>query len=446
MEIQRSEDILIFNGLTPTVTKMNRAYVAIADFMKKKQEIDISDRFNFIAFQENGPTYLDQFSFEPQLILNTIKSLENDIVRANLAGGIFVAITFIIDVFKKISEKVFRLILLADKGSHKIPFHFLPVLEDLIEKVKDMPFFIDVILVNVEDVQEGQKLEGLVKKTGGKFFNLEKIKDLGPVLSELSEKKSIKIPAFYEKRKQPIIPEENKPFYANLGDEPLNVAEIGTCAICFQRDDTNLVQCPSCETIAHKKCWAQWAKTSNIGIFNVFRCHNCFNILKLDAKYVSGVYEEREPTEEELKKIKRRDMVDYLREQEAKAKPKIVQVQDPMAIEPDDLVEIESDDITEVDTTEGGPEIIEVIDGEAAINVEDYIKVIDEVEDVSDVEVINSNEVAEPIQRVKPTQIVEPIRRVRRNDQKIKIVICPNCSKITTSMKKTCPGCGFALF
>ena len=128
MEITRSEDCLIFNGLTPKITKISRAYEAIATFMRKKQAIDMSDRFNFISFQENGPSYLDHFTFEPELILNTLKSLERNFVRANIAGGIFVAITFIIDVFKKISEKVFRLIILADDGSHKIPFHYLPVL------------------------------------------------------------------------------------------------------------------------------------------------------------------------------------------------------------------------------------------------------------------------------------------------------------------------------
>jgi len=383
LEIQRSEDCLIFNGLTPKITKMSRAYDAIAGFMRNKQATDVSDRFNFISFQENGPSYLDQFTFEPELILKTLKSLERKTVRANLAGGIFVAITFIIDVYKRISEKVFRLIILADDGSHKIPFHYLPVLEDLIEKVKDMPFFIDVIRVNAEDIQEGQKLAGLVKKTNGKFYDLEKIKELGSVLSSLSEKKYIKIPAFYEKKKQSIIPEENKPFYANLGDDPPKVKGIGTCAICFQRDDTGLVQCPSCETIAHEKCWAQWAKTSNIGIFYVFRCHNCFNLLKLDKQYVFEIHSGKEPTKDEIKQIKRRDMVQILREKEAMEKPKVVQVSDPLAIDPTNIEEIKTE-----------PEKIEK----------------------------------------------------KREGPKIKVLICPSCSKITTSVKKSCPGCGYPLF
>lgn len=380
MEITRSEDCLIFNGLTPKITKVSRAYEAIATFMKKKQSIDISDRFNFISFQENGPSYLDHFTFEPELILNTLKSLGRKNVRANIAGGIFVAITFIIDVYKRISEKVFRLIILADDGSHKIPFNYLPVLEDLIEKVKDMPFFIDIIRVNAEDIQEGHKMAGLVKKTNGKFFDIEKIKELGQVFTALSEKKHIKIPAHYEKKKQAFIPEENKPFYANLADVPSNVEGIGTCAICFQRDDLGLVRCPSCDTVAHEKCWAQWAKTSNIGIFYVFRCHNCFNILKLDKQFVFDIHQGKEPTKEEIRQIKRRDMVNYLREQEAKEKPKIVQVSDPLAIDPTTVEEVEK----------------------------------------------------------KPEK--------KREGPKIKVIICPSCSKITTSVKQTCSGCGYPLF
>ena len=380
MEITRSEDVLIFNGLTPKLTKMSRVYEALADFMSKKQASDMSDRFNFISFQEHGPSYLDHFTFDPEIVLKSLKSFEGNAVRANLAGGIFVAISFIIDVYKKISQKVFRLILLADDGSHLIQLHHLPLLEDLIDKVKDMPFYIDVIRINAENVEEGQKLAGLVKRTKGKFFDIEKVKELGSVLTTLSEKKYIRIPPHYQQQQKVTISEENKPFYANLADVPVKVEGIGTCAICFQRDDSGIVQCPACEIIAHKKCWAQWAKTSNIGISYVFRCHNCFNILKLDEQFVFDVNSGKEPTKEELKKIKRQDMVDYLRTQEAKEEPKVIQVEDPMEIDPDVLAAIES---------------------------------------------------------------IEP---KKREGPKIKVIICPNCSDITTSLKKTCPACGFALF
>ena len=383
MEITRSEDCLIFNGLTPEITKMNRVYDAIAEFMKKKQAVDLSDRFNFIIFQEDGPNYLNNFTLYPDYIINTLKSLNATITRANIAGGIFVAVTFIIEVFKKISEKVFRLIILVDEGSRRIPPQFIPVLENLIDKVKDMPFFTDIIRINDHDLQEGQTLLNLAKRCNGKLYEINRIRDLFPLLTKLSEKKYIRLPEFYFKPSTPQIPEENQPFYVNLAEAPTKVEKTSTCAICFQKDNYNVVQCPSCEILAHKTCWAQWAKTTNIGIPHVFRCHNCYNILKLDRDFVLDVQAGKIPTSEQLREIKKRDIVEYLRKLEVKQKPKIIHIPDPMAIE-----------------------------GVATEYIEE----------------IPQNNISE------------------RKKSDINVIICPNCSKITISMKKICPYCGFHLF
>ena len=105
MEVSRSEDCLIFYGLTPKKSKSSVVFEIISGFMNRKQAIDPSDRFNFIAFRDDGPNYLDNFTLDPSIVLKTMKSFDKKIARANLAGGIFVAVTFIIDVFKKISEK-----------------------------------------------------------------------------------------------------------------------------------------------------------------------------------------------------------------------------------------------------------------------------------------------------------------------------------------------------
>ncbi len=384
MEITKSEDCLIFNGLTPEITRMDRVYEAIAEFMSKKQANDPSDRFNFIVFQEDGPNYLNNFTLYPEYIIDTLKSLTATISRANVAGGIFVAVTFIIDVFKKISDKFFRLIILVDEGSRKIPPQFIPVLEDLISKVKDMPFFIDVIRINDYNLQEGEILNNLAKTCNGKLYEIHRIRDLFPLLEKLSEKKYIKIPEFYFKPSAPHIPNGNQPFYINLADAPIEVEKTSTCAICFQKDNYNIVQCPSCETLAHKTCWAQWAKTTNIGIPHVFRCHNCFNILKLDSDFVHDVQAGRIPTAEQLREVKVRNIVEYLQDLEAKQKPEIIHVPDPMAIEG-----------VATEYIEEGP-------------LEDNI--------------------------------------YERKKSDINVIICPNCSKIATSMKKICPYCGFELF
>ncbi len=332
MEIKKSEDCLIFYGFTPEVTKLKNVFNDIADFLKNKQIIDPSDRFNLILFLKDGPNYLDHFTLDPNRVLTTLKSLSKDITRPNIAGGIFIAITFIIEVYKKISEKTFRLIILLDEGAYEIPDAYLPALEELIKKVKDMPFFIDTILIGSPYSDQAQKLLKLTNLSNGELYGINNAKELAPILNGLSEKKHISEPSFIKQRLRMILP-DNETFYINLADDPKPINKVGTCSICFQRDDNHIVKCPSCDTLAHKVCWAQWAETSNIGIPYVFRCHNCFNILKFDKQYVYDVRMGNIPTITELNKIKKKNIIEYLHELEAKTVPKVIHTEDPMAVE-----------------------------------------------------------------------------------------------------------------
>lgn len=332
MEIKKSEDCLIFYGFTPEITKFRQVYDSIATFMKNKQFIDPSDRFNLILFLKDGPNYLDNFTFDPEYILSTLKSLSKDITATNIAGGIFIAITFIIEVYKKISEKIFRLIILLDEGAYEIPDDYLPALEELIKKVKDMPFFIDAVLIGSPYSDQAQKLLKLTNLSNGELYGIKNVKELEPTLNGLSEKKYISEPSFVKQRLRMILP-DNEPFYINLADDPYKVSDVATCSICFQRDNNGIVKCPSCDTVAHKVCWAQWAETSNIGITHVFRCHNCFNIIKLDKRFVHDVQVGNIPTIAELNKMKKKNIVEYLHELEAKAEPKVIHTEDPMVVE-----------------------------------------------------------------------------------------------------------------
>ncbi|MFX1371743.1 MAG: hypothetical protein ACFFCE_07770 [Promethearchaeota archaeon] len=343
LKVSKSEDCLIFYGLTPELTKFKEIYDSLSDFMKKKQANDPSDRFNLILFLPDGPNYLDHFAFDTNLILSMLKSVEKDISKANIAGGVFVATTFIIEVYKKISEKIFRLLIIIDDGAYAIPPQYLPALEELINKVKDMPFFIDVIYIGQPDYEERNRLNKLVNLTNGEFYEINTINELNPLLMELSYKKKITQPAF---GKQEIrrIPEENQMFYINLADEPERVVDVSTCSICFQQANEGIIRCPSCHTVAHEVCWAQWAQTSHIGIPHVYRCHNCFNILKLDMNYINDVLEGKIPTIAELNKMKKKDIVDYLREIEAQSTPQVVHTEDPFAAEVRAMIETKKDE------------------------------------------------------------------------------------------------------
>jgi hypothetical protein len=323
VEVKKSEDCLIFYGLTPKLTNMRQVYNSLSDFMSKKQIIDPSDRFNLIAYLRDSPNYLDHFTFDPNLILKTLKSFSRNITQADIAGGIFVAITFIIEVFKRISEKIFRLLILIDYETPEIPPQFMQVLVDLCETVKDMPFFIDVVSIDKKNVQKNWNLTKLVELTEGKFFRIERIRDFSSIVTTITEKK-------YITEKKSKILKKNQPFYINLADDLVVFDKTGVCSICFQRDDYDIVQCPSCETLAHKTCWSQWAKTSNIGIPHVFRCHNCFNILKLDKKDLLGAKVRKIPVKIKVNEVKKMDIDEYLKGLENSSTPKVIQIIDPI--------------------------------------------------------------------------------------------------------------------
>ena len=328
MEITKSEDCLIFYGLTPKISKKKLIHNGLLEFMKEKQASDPSDRFNLILFNKDGPNYLEHFTFDPNLILKTLKSLERSMVKADIASGIFVATTFIIEVFKRITEKIFRLLILIDHEIDDVPSQFMPVLENLIDKVKDLPFFIDAICLDEQYINSKPNLMNLVKKYHGEFYQVEKKKFLDIILTKVAKKKYIK--SIYGQNNL-VITEENKPFFINLADNPPNFDKIATCSICFQKDNRGLVECPACRTVTHKTCWSQWAKISSFGIPHVFRCHNCFNILKLDKTFVLDVQAGKIPKTTKVRKVEKKNIVEYLREIESKTQPKVVHTEDPFA-------------------------------------------------------------------------------------------------------------------
>ncbi|MBN1800901.1 MAG: hypothetical protein JW891_05300 [Candidatus Lokiarchaeota archaeon] len=345
----RSEDTLIFYALTPGYSpkQLNFIYNALEDFCAKKKELDRSDRFNVVLFQEDGPNYLQDFTLNPDNVLIALKSLEPMIVKANVSGGIMVAVTFIIDVYKKIPDKCFRIIVLTDDSTHEIPDIYVPVLENIIDKVKDMPLFLDVVRIQNKNSNKDGKLLDLARMTRGTMHEVNNLTELTRVFDILHHKKSFSSYSLINDGYETEIPYENFAFYRNLAENPIELRQKETCSVCFKKDKNHLVKCPSCETIAHKSCWSQWARTSNIGIFNVFRCHNCFLLIKIEEEFVQMVLSGAMPSIEEVE-IEVVDLHEYEESLETKEGPKIVQVEDPMAIfyrhNDDDIVVVKDDD------------------------------------------------------------------------------------------------------
>jgi len=345
----RSEDTLILYALTPgfyQFEEMNLIYESLQEFCDKKKAIDHSDRFNIVLFQEDGPNYLEDFTLNPENIIIALKSLEPMIVEANMSGGIMVSATFIIDVFKYIPNKCFRIIILTDNGTLEIPEIYIPVLDNIIDKIKDMPLIIDIVRIKVDKFEDDLKLSGLINKTRGHLHHVQELNELSPILSALAEKKTFSTFSLSNNDCSDEIPIENIPFYNNLAEEPKLIIDEQTCSICFKKDKNALVQCPNCEIISHKICWSLWAKNSNIGIFNIFRCHNCFQLLKLDDEFVYMVHTGQLKAIEEIK-VEVMDLHEFEETIEAQDGPKIIAVEDPLAIfkeESDNDIRIIEDD------------------------------------------------------------------------------------------------------
>ncbi|MFX1454241.1 MAG: hypothetical protein ACFFDB_02595 [Promethearchaeota archaeon] len=333
-----SEDCLILYGFSPETTKFRQVSNAISDFMKNKSEIDPSSRFNFVLYLHDGPNYLNHFTLDPDYILKTLKLLKDDIIKANTFEGIFLALSLLIENFKKTSEKLFRLLVLLDESAYKIHPDQFPVIEKLVKDVRNLPFYIDIISIETNKYEGNDTLNKIATSGNGEFYQIKDIQDLKPLLNELAIKK-FKMEYLYSRFKLKIAQKETYPFFLSLADNPKAFNEPTHCSICFQEDIEGIVQCPSCGAFAHKICWAQWAESSIVQVPHVFRCHNCFYLLKLDKVFVFNVQIGKIPPITKLDNIKKKDINDYLKELESKIEPKIIKSEDPMVAEVRSIIE-----------------------------------------------------------------------------------------------------------
>jgi hypothetical protein len=345
MDKQRSEDTLIVYGYNPKSTDTTLVLKEFAKFFARKQEIDSTDRFNFIAFNNMKPVYFENFLYDWESIINYIQTNHNTFVIPNISGALYLACTFMIDVFKIVGGKVFRVVILTDKDTPE--FNNVEVVEQLMDNIRDFPVFIDFICLNRKNPTEEQKYVNFAKKYGGIVLNVKNEKELGNAFEKLAQKK--RSPSFPKGVDQLHLESENEPFFFNLAQEPIEIEEDSAqnknlkCLICRKKGD-NLIKCPKCGTPTHPPCLAQWAKISQIGIPHVFRCVQCFNLLRLPKPFVmdvqSGAYFER------INKIQMQvnmqtqanlDMqmaihYEELRVKEQETKPQIVEADDPFAL------------------------------------------------------------------------------------------------------------------
>lgn len=346
--LTNSEDTLLFFAVSPQYTNMKNLMKEINTYIQNKRENDQTDRFNIIAFEELGPVYFEDFVYDEQYILDALQEIKW--AKPNTDGGIYLAVTFIIDVFKQVSAKTFRLIVLMDKSAPEIQNP--EVCLSLINQVIDMPFFIEFVRINCNDPKADLQLIKFSKKCNGEVLYAENDSTgLRKVLQQLTNKKKIQRSILIKTRPDAsIVNPTNELFYQNLAQDLQYLdderMERSICHIC--REKGELVECPSCKTESHAACLAMWAQNSNIGAPHIFRCDQCFNLLKLPKEFVLDVQNGR--FNEILKRqiaFKPMNQHDFLKQKEAKAKPSLKTGQDPFgfAVESADSLVNNSDDV-----------------------------------------------------------------------------------------------------
>ncbi len=336
----RSEDTLVVLALSPKTTHFEQLIKDLEAFFRMKQEADQTDRFNFVAFLKTGPTYLEDFSFNIELVMDHLEQVRKRWGEVNFAGGFFLGLTFILDVFKKVGGKTFRIIVLNDKSAPNVKN--VEIIYDLVKKVVDLPTFIDIVRIGVKDQTDDWRLRELAKDSNGNFVKIESVKDLKKVLAILAQKKPLKSYGFGEDDVYKVKgrTREEMMFYENMAEffQPTDESSEHKCSICAQYEDPVLgtsasrVTCPKCGTTGHLSCLAHWAGKSTIGIPHVFRCFQCFNLVKLDKEFVDSVLKgEIAPQEAAIQVPDKAAISQKLRGIEKEGAPKAVEVLDPLA-------------------------------------------------------------------------------------------------------------------
>jgi hypothetical protein len=173
---------------------------------------------------------------------------------------------------------------------------------DLLEKVKILPTFVDIVRVGAAKFYaDDVKLKIITSDTGGGMFYAESADYLAGVLDTLTKDKQTQnvltsaemkelMPedkAFYEKPASDLITPEP-------GENPTcTICNMPVCPVCLDKDDTPY-KCFNCGSGFHDCCAANYSAMKNIGFIHIFRCPTCETLLKLDEDFVNEAVQDKE--------------------------------------------------------------------------------------------------------------------------------------------------------
>lgn len=282
-----SEDTLVLLCVDRNYTSMDAVIKVLGDFFEAKAASDKTDRFNVVFFMDKGPAYIDDFTFRWQDLLQMVVANKDAIEKPGVENGLFLALTFILDIYKLVSGKYFRILVIKDGSVPEITKDFL--VNDLIDKVRPMPVFLDFVILGMYEDPDEEKLKNMVSMSqGGDLHHVTTYDELRDTMRAQVEKKEIKV-GLWDKKPDHKMEAEHASFFENLSAslEPVEEQAPGMkCTVCFKPASPvcgtdALVRCPSCNTTYHDCCLVSWADASNIGIDHVFRCPICFYLINI---------------------------------------------------------------------------------------------------------------------------------------------------------------------
>jgi len=275
--------------------KPSRLVVAlktIKNFVEQKLAIDPKDRTCLATFGSKTQRICD-FTNDPSEVVQSFAKVELS-GQGEIEEGLAFAIQQLVKEIRKIGGKVARILVITDDRR--------PDMGERLEKIgklaKGLGIFIDVALIG--NPKKNTYLKQLSQLTDGEYayFNHEKaLVNAGTGYASKKQLQAENYLAKTENKPPPLVSEVavelRKP---NLGElkDLMRGTKIEKCQICYQEKCPKCSAhfyscgryCPNCGRPIHLHCATMWAQKSPEAGENIFRCPNCYFLLRVPKSVV----------------------------------------------------------------------------------------------------------------------------------------------------------------
>ena len=297
MQSQKFENIIFYLDLTGKLIKKKELSKIVSNFLKVKSSKNPLSNFGLLLFKEDGsPDFISDTKDMGVIVKKIDNDWKNRQVEASfLENGLMYCLSNLASQSAKKSGDN-RVIVISDSPSNKST-EYQDALIDLVEIVKFMPTYIDIIRVGEKRFySDDVKLRIITSTSNGGLFYVENSNKLNGILQALTKNKK---KAHLNMPDSPVlIDDTNKLFYENLATDLLtaDMGETGACLVCgndfFEGDNiahSRLLKCYNCGSLYHEEHIAKYTFEHNIGLPHLFRCLKCDVLLKLNEILVLNI-------------------------------------------------------------------------------------------------------------------------------------------------------------